>query len=284
MENKNNIGILRSVIIITLLLAAISAMLFLPIYRCPKITIEHTYTYDNHYNQIDNQTRVVNIISYNGIDILSNDVAAEFSGEYSIVENFWVITMGLILLLFLILLIMILINLFKPIKAIRIIFNITMIVNILLFLLSYGIVFIGNILFDQINSSYFIIGFLCFNMCFCTFNYEKHSIEYIAVFSVLTLGLYTIIWAIKTIQLINNIDSKSASLIKELLCFIFIPFYYVYWFYNYSNRLALISEDKKVKDLPKMVTIISVFTKLPAVLLMQAAINEYENSVLSVLE
>lgn len=72
---------------------------------------------------------------------------------------------------------------------------------------------------------------------------EQKDIAAAIIISILTCGIYAIYWLYCIMKSIKVLKGEDESVAGELLCFIFVPFYGVYWCYTRSD--VLVSELKK---------------------------------------
>ncbi|MBR5427718.1 MAG: ATP-binding cassette domain-containing protein [Clostridia bacterium] len=68
-------------------------------------------------------------------------------------------------------------------------------------------------------------------------SFKKRQIGWGIFLSLITLGIYAIFWEYSLIKNIKTLRGESSGCAKELLLFIFIPFYACYWFYSRGKLL-----------------------------------------------
>ena len=67
---------------------------------------------------------------------------------------------------------------------------------------------------------------------------ERRSIATAIILSLVTCGIYGIVWNYSMMKKIRLLNGDNSSVAGELLCFIFVPFYAFYWYYTRAERLA----------------------------------------------
>lgn len=72
---------------------------------------------------------------------------------------------------------------------------------------------------------------------------EQKDIAAAIIISLLTCGIYTIYWVYCIMKSIKALKGEDDSVVGEMLCFIFVPFYSVYWMYTRSD--VIVTELKK---------------------------------------
>lgn len=73
-------------------------------------------------------------------------------------------------------------------------------------------------------------------------NPELKTCKGIAISIVLTLitcGIYAFVWIYSIMKKIKLLNNDYSSCIGEFLCFIFVPFYSLYWFYTRAEKLSV---------------------------------------------
>lgn len=91
-----------------------------------------------------------------------------------------------------------------------------------------------------------------------------------------TCGIWQLIWVYKTTDILNAVTSESyRSPISNLLLFMFVPFYSIYWIYQSAKRIDTISNERgKTSDFATVSLILSIFIPIVAIILMQDKINQ----------
>ena len=64
------------------------------------------------------------------------------------------------------------------------------------------------------------------------------SIVACILLSIVTCGIYGLIWNYSIMKKIRLLNQDYTSPVGEFLCFIFVPFYALYWYYTRANRLS----------------------------------------------
>lgn len=72
---------------------------------------------------------------------------------------------------------------------------------------------------------------------------EQIDVAAAIIISILTCGIYAIYWVYCIMKSIKVLKGEDESVAGELLCFIFVPFYGIYWAYTRSD--ILVAELKK---------------------------------------
>lgn len=102
-----------------------------------------------------------------------------------------------------------------------------------------------------------------------TYGYMDMSLHVLLL--LLTCGIYLLVWVYKTTTYAYKDDSKSAI---NLLLFMFIPFYSIYWFYQISKLIDEEGYKKGIKsEICTICTILAIVCPIIAPLLIQNKIN-----------
>lgn len=110
---------------------------------------------------------------------------------------------------------------------------------------------------------------------------EEKGYGYISIFGhvlflIFTFGIWNLIWIYNTTTYINKNNKESLS--KLLLC-MFIPFYFIYWVNQYSNKIDNEAEKRNIySNISGIATVLSIFTGIGAQIVMQCKINELTQS------
>lgn len=67
---------------------------------------------------------------------------------------------------------------------------------------------------------------------------QQKSIAVCIILSLITFGIYYIIWLSGVCKKIKLLNSEEPKAVGEVLLCIFIPFYCLYWFFSRSKKLA----------------------------------------------
>lgn len=76
---------------------------------------------------------------------------------------------------------------------------------------------------------------------------EEKNIGFCIIMSILTFGIYHIIWLNSMVKKIRVLNNESTDTIGELLALIFIPFYSIYWVYTRSQKLFFSSKKINIQ-------------------------------------
>ncbi|MDY3303288.1 MAG: DUF4234 domain-containing protein [Clostridia bacterium] len=92
---------------------------------------------------------------------------------------------------------------------------------------------------------------------------------------IFTLGIWAMIWVYRTTILLNKSpDAEYYNPTKQLLLYIFIPFYSVFWIYKHAQRIDGLSKKYGVNsDISIICLILGIFVPIAAILIMQDKIN-----------
>lgn len=66
---------------------------------------------------------------------------------------------------------------------------------------------------------------------------SKRILSKCILYSILTLGLYSIYWKYLCIKNLQAIEKKEKNCVPEMLCWVFVPFYSLYWWVTRSHLL-----------------------------------------------
>ena len=72
---------------------------------------------------------------------------------------------------------------------------------------------------------------------------QNRSIPMVIILSLVTCGIYSLVWLYQTSQEVSNTvgDSDSPG-VELLLCIVTCGIYTIYWWYKYSKKLVTLSE------------------------------------------
>lgn len=124
---------------------------------------------------------------------------------------------------------------------------------------------------EKFGSSY------CFNRYF---SYRNIAIS--IALSVITFGIYTIIWLVETVRNIHKLHGINKSTVGEVLLILFVPFYSWYWFYTRGKQMF---EDSRKNggNIPNnsvLYLVLAIFgLSLINLAVMQNCFNKYTVSV-----
>lgn len=89
---------------------------------------------------------------------------------------------------------------------------------------------------------------------------------------IFTFGIWNLIWIYNTTTYLNKNNRDSLS--KLLLC-MFVPFYFIYWVNQYSNKIDNDAQKKNIySNISGIATVLAIFTGIGAQIIMQCKINE----------
>ena len=91
-----------------------------------------------------------------------------------------------------------------------------------------------------------------------------------------TFGIYQLIWVYKSTQYTNKVRNEDERTpILNLLLYLFIPFYSIYWTYKTAQRVDTIARDKGINsDLGTICLILALFVGFIPPIILQDKINE----------
>ena len=101
------------------------------------------------------------------------------------------------------------------------------------------------------------------------------SIALHIVLLLFTFGIWHLIWVYKTTDALNNLTKEPyRSPGSQLLLYMFIPFYSIYWTYKSAQRIDVANKARgENSDFATVAIILSIFIPLVAIILMQDKIN-----------
>lgn len=79
-------------------------------------------------------------------------------------------------------------------------------------------------------------------------NIKTHSIGISVILSVLTFGLYYLMWTYRIISDIRKLEGKKGTAVGEWLLYNIVPIYDLVWLYTKANSLSVIGENNKIKS------------------------------------
>ena len=107
---------------------------------------------------------------------------------------------------------------------------------------------------------------------------RNRSIPMIIILSLVTCGIYGLIWLYQTSQEVSNtLGDGDSSGLEVLLCVITCGLYTIYWWYKYSKKLVLLSQKMgaAVTDNSLICLLLSVFgLGIISMGIMQSQIND----------
>ena len=108
-----------------------------------------------------------------------------------------------------------------------------------------------------------------------TTNKYNISIALHIVLLLFTFGIWHLIWVYKTTDALNNLTNEPyRSPGSQLLLYMFIPFYSIYWTYKSAQRIDVANKARgEGSDFATVAIILTIFIPLVAIILMQDKIN-----------
>ena len=95
----------------------------------------------------------------------------------------------------------------------------------------------------------------------------------VILLSIFTFGIWNLIWVYKTTKFTNQINKRNE--LKEILLYIFIPFYSVYWAYKTAQLLEIMSKERNINcETPSLVLVLSIIANFATPILLQDNINK----------
>lgn len=66
---------------------------------------------------------------------------------------------------------------------------------------------------------------------------DERSVAAAVFFSLITCGLYSIYWVYRIMKMQKELDGDGSSVLGEMLCMLFVPFYGIYWYYTRADKI-----------------------------------------------
>ncbi len=113
-----------------------------------------------------------------------------------------------------------------------------------------------------------------------SFSFQKENIELCIILSIITCGIYGIIWLVKIVKNVHKLHgNENESVASEVLLIIFIPFYISYWMYK--NGMQMYEDSLKyggnIQNNSIIYTILALFgLGIIDYALIQRDFNEFE--------
>jgi len=111
--------------------------------------------------------------------------------------------------------------------------------------------------------------------------YSENNIAINIILSIITFGIYFIIWLYRLEVKIRELNNDKRDLTGTVLCLIFVPFYKIYWFYNREQLFVrtLHKKGQTKEDNSLVYLLLSIFGfGLIAAALMQNDFNRLEDT------
>jgi len=91
-----------------------------------------------------------------------------------------------------------------------------------------------------------------------------------------TFGIWGIIWIYKTTELLNRVPgSQKFDPVAQMLLYMFVPYFYIYWFYKQSRRTDAFTRLAGIfDDCGTVGLILGIFLPLGAMIFLQSSINK----------
>lgn len=96
------------------------------------------------------------------------------------------------------------------------------------------------------------------------------------IFSIITLGIYGIIWLYKMARTIKTINNDKSSSGGEIVCLMLVPFYMIYWVFTRTKIIKAQADKRnlKISDNAVLYLVLSLFgLNIISVALMQNDLN-----------
>ena len=105
-------------------------------------------------------------------------------------------------------------------------------------------------------------------------DYYCDLVKYILL-SIFTFGIWSMMWVYRTTALLNkSSDVEYYNPAAQLLLYIFIPFYGIFWIYKHSQKIDDLAEKYGVNsDISTICLILGIFVPIGAALIMQDKVN-----------
>ena len=134
----------------------------------------------------------------------------------------------------------------------------------------------GDVTTQQYNDHF--ISKLKEQQSYCYYTPEKSYYISIALHIILllfTFGIWHLVWVYKTTNALNNLSKEPyRSPIGQLLLYMFVPFYAIYWMYKSAQRIDSANKARgENSEFATIAIILSIFIPVVAVVLMQDKIN-----------
>lgn len=75
---------------------------------------------------------------------------------------------------------------------------------------------------------------------------EESDIAKMVILSIITLGIYTYVWIYNIAKQIKELDREISSVSGEIICCIFVPFYFLYWIYTRYAKLKAVADKNNI--------------------------------------
>lgn len=75
---------------------------------------------------------------------------------------------------------------------------------------------------------------------------EESDIAKMVILSIITLGIYTYVWIYNIAKQIKELDREISSVSGEIICCIFVPFYFLYWIYTRYAKLKSVADKNNI--------------------------------------
>ena len=90
-----------------------------------------------------------------------------------------------------------------------------------------------------------------------------------------TFGIWPLIWVYRMTEYLNCVKNEpSRGPAAQLLLYLFIPFYSIYWFYKSAQRIDALAKTRRVSsDLSVICPVLAIFISFIPMILMQEKVN-----------
>lgn len=75
---------------------------------------------------------------------------------------------------------------------------------------------------------------------------EESNIAKMVILSIITLGIYTYVWIYNIAKKIKELNGENLSVSGEIICCIFVPFYFLYWVYTRYAKLIAVANKNNI--------------------------------------
>lgn len=108
---------------------------------------------------------------------------------------------------------------------------------------------------------------------------NKRSVGMCILLSIVTFGLYNLYWMYLLIRNTRSVQNESSDCAGEFLCYLFVPFYAIYWWYTRGKRVRSAFErynqHSKTEEIVYLILTIFGLT-LVSMAIMQSDFNSFE--------
>lgn len=91
--------------------------------------------------------------------------------------------------------------------------------------------------------------------------------------AILTFGIYALIWVYRSSRYLNLACNEENTAKKQLLLYMFVPFYFIYWLYKSADKLDELTGNNK----STLVLILAIFIGIVAVIIVNEMLLEHSS-------